>query len=399
MSPGLITPDLLPSVARPSRTQSAPPIQREATICQLLYALNMGGAEVLAARLARGLRRSYRFLFVCLDELGSLGKELRAEGFPVEVVGRRPGVDWRCSIRLGKLLRRWDVDLVHAHQYAPFFYGLTARLLFHRPPILFTEHGRSYPDHPRPKRIVANRLLLERRDRVVGVGKAVRQALIHNEGIPSRRIEVVYNGIDLAHRGAGANLREVARQEMGVGPNDLVIIQVARLDSLKDHGTALRMLEVVRRQRADARLILVGEGPERERIERQIRRLELAAHVRLLGMRTDVARLLPGADVLLLSSISEGIPLTVIEGMAAGLPVVATRVGGLPEVVEDGVTGLLVSAGDHEGLAAQILKLAVDPMLRQRLGQAGSHRALERFFEARMHSEYRRLYDEMLDAV
>src|SRR5262249_9723397 len=139
MSPGLVSPELLPRVARPSRTQGAPSRQREATICQLLYALNMGGAEVLAARLARGLRQSYRFLFVCLDELGTLGAELRAEGFPVAVVGRRPGIDWRCSISLAKLLRRWHVDLVHAHQYSPFFYGLSARLLFHRPPILFTE--------------------------------------------------------------------------------------------------------------------------------------------------------------------------------------------------------------------------------------------------------------------
>jgi glycosyltransferase involved in cell wall biosynthesis len=356
----------------------------------------MGGAEVLAARLARGLSRSYRFVFICLDEPGTLGEELQADGFPVDVVGRRPGVDLRCSLRLSWLLRRRQVDLVHAHQYTPFFYGLIARLLFRRPPILFTEHGRTVPDYPRRKRILANGLLLERRDRVVGVGEAVRQALIHNEGIPGARVGVVYNGIDLILSRASENRRDRARAVMGVPPQDFVVIQVARLDRLKDHATALRMLACVRRQRADVRLVLVGDGPERAQIEEMTRQLDLKAYVHLLGLRTDVAQLLPGADLLLLTSISEGIPLSVIEGMAAGLPIVATRVGGVPELVEDGVTGLLAPAGDAEALAERAVALAGDPELRGRLGKAGRRRALGQFSEARMQEEYRRLYDEML---
>src|SRR5947209_13531305 len=108
-------------------------------ICQLLHGLPVGGAEVLVARLARRLRESYDFRFVCLDELGTLGAELRAEGFPVEVIGRRAGVDWRLPLRLARLLARGKVALVHAHQYTPFFYALAARLFYRRPPILFTE--------------------------------------------------------------------------------------------------------------------------------------------------------------------------------------------------------------------------------------------------------------------
>jgi len=146
-----------------------------ATNCQLLHGLRVGGAEVLAARLARRFRDEFRFVFVCLDELGTLGEELRVEGFTVHVLERRPGVDWRCVFRLASILRRERVDLVHAHQYTPFFYGAMARLLFRPPPVLFTEHGRWYPDYPRPKRILANRLLLDRRDRVIGVGESVRE--------------------------------------------------------------------------------------------------------------------------------------------------------------------------------------------------------------------------------
>lgn len=371
---------------------------RPATICHVLHALGVGGAEVLAARLARQMRDTFRFVFVCLDELGTLGEELRAEGFPVRVLGRRPGADWTCTQRLADLLRRERVDLLQAHQYTPFFYGLTARLLYRRPPILFTEHGRAFPDYPRPKRMIANRLLLERRDRVVGVGQAVCQAVIHNEGIPARRVAVIYNGINLAAFADGVAQRDVIRQALGVGDRDFVMILVGRLDPLKDHATAIRTLEEVRRRRPDARLVLVGDGPERGRIESVIARQQLAPYVRLLGLRSDVARLLSAADLFLLTSVSEGIPLAVIEAMAAGLPVVATHVGGVGEVVQDGETGLLAPSGDPAAVAGQVLRIAADPALGQRLGQRGRARAWAVFSEAQMHAQYLRCYRAMLPA-
>jgi glycosyltransferase involved in cell wall biosynthesis len=366
------------------------------TICQVLHSLRVGGAEVLAARLARRLQDRYRFVFACLDELGTLGEQMRQLGFPVVVLGRRPGLDGRCALHLANLLRRERVDLVHAHQYTPFFYALAARLIHRRPGILFHEHGRHFPDYPRRKRMLVNRLLLGRRDRVVGVGEAVRRALVANEGIPPQRVAVIYNGIDLAGFANGYHDRAAARKDMGVGPGDLVLIQVARLDYLKDHATAVRTLERVVRHRPDTRLVLVGEGPEQAKIEEEVRRRGLEAHVRFLGLRKDVARLLPAADLFLLTSISEGIPLTLIEAMAAGLPVVATEVGGVGEVVVDECTGLLAPSGDDAALAARVIRLADDPALRRRLGQAGRARARAVFSEEEMHARYDQLYREML---
>lgn len=380
----------------PSSILPSPSSVRNPAICQVLHSLQVGGAEVLAARLARQLRGSYRFLFVCLDQLGTLGEELRAEGFTVEVVNRRPGLDWRSILRLARLLRREGVGLLHAHQYTPFFYALTARWLGRRIPILFTEHGRHFPDYPRRKRILVNRLLLSRRDRVAAVGEAVRQAVITNEGIPAERVEVIYNGIDLDVFGEGRQDRDSVRRDMRVGPNDLAVIQVARLDYLKDHLTAIRALGRVAARHPQVRLVLVGEGPERQKIEAEVRQRRLTAHVRFLGLRKDVARLVPAADVFLLTSISEGIPLTLIEAMAAGLPVVSTRVGGVPEVVVEGRTGLLAPAGDDSALAEHILSLATDAARRQRMGHAGRQRAHSMFSEEQMHASYRRLYEEVL---
>jgi glycosyltransferase involved in cell wall biosynthesis len=355
---------------------------------------------MLAARLARQLRDRCRFLFVCLDELGPLGEELRAEGFPVEVLGRRPGVDWRCIIRLGRLFRREGVDLVHAHQYTPFFYGATARFWCRNLPVLFTEHGRWFPDYPRRKRMIVNRLLLRQRDRIVGVGRAVRQALIANEGLPVERVGVIYNGISMSNFSPqgphGTFDRQAIRREIGVAARDFVILQVARLDPLKDHATAIRTLEHVLWHLPEARLVLVGEGPQRAAIEGMIRQRRVGQAVRVLGLRTDIARLLAAADVFLLTSISEGIPLTVIEAMAAGLPVVATQVGGVGEVVEDGVTGLLAPAGDDALLAERILRLADNADLRRQMGHLGRERAKAMFAESQMHERYLELYAEML---
>ena len=377
---------------------AARPSVQAATVCQVLLSLQVGGAEVLAARLARQLNLDYRFLFVCLDELGSLGQELRDEGFPVHVLDRRPGLDWRCAQRLAGIVRHERVDVLHAHQYTPFFYSAASRFLGSRPPVLFTEHGRTHPDYPRRKRILANRVLLRGRDRVVAVGEAVRQALIHNEGIAPGRVEVIYNGTPLEKFDLPVTACERAaiRAEIGLGPDDLVLIQVARLDSLKDHATAIRTIERVVSQCSRARLVLVGDGPEREPIESLVRQRALGEYVRFLGQRDDVPRLLAASDIVLLTSVSEGIPLTLIEAMAAGRPVVSTRVGGVAEVADDGQTGLLAPAGDDTVLAEHILRLADDPGRRDRMGRTGRRRAEDLFSERRMHGAYGQLYAEMI---
>jgi glycosyltransferase involved in cell wall biosynthesis len=371
---------------------------RLATIGQVLHGLQVGGAEVLAARLARRLKRDYRFVFICLDELGSLGEELRDEGFPVAVLNRRPGLDWRCSRRLAEIARCERVDILHAHQYTPFFYSAFGRWLGARPPVLFTEHGRHHPDYPRRKRMLANRVLIRRRDRVVAVGAAVRQALIQNEGIPPARVEVIYNGIPLerfATKPTGSE-RAATRAAIGLAPDDFIVIQVARLDYLKDHATAIRTIERVAQGCPRARLILVGDGPERGAIEDLVRQRGLREDVRLLGQRDDVPQLLAASDIVLLTSISEGIPLTLIEAMAAGRPVVSTQVGGVVEVVVDGQTGLLAPAGDDAALAEHVLRLADDSQRREGMGRSGQDRAESLFSEQQMHDGYRMCYESML---
>ena len=371
--------------------------QKVATVCQVVHSLEVGGTEVLVAQFARNLSDKFRMVIACLDRLGPLGEDLRHEGFEVRVIGRNAGIDWRCGRNLSRFLREYNVDLIHAHQYTPFFQGLVSRVFYRRPPVLFTEHGRHHPDVPSRKRAIANRLLVQQRDRVVAVGSAVKQALITNERINGDRIAVVYNGVDLAPY---ANIvhadRAGIRRELQLDDDSFVIAQVARLNRLKDHATAIRTVRRLKDSHIKVRLLIAGNGEERPTIESLIREHDVGNEVRMLGTRNDVPRILAASDAFLLTSISEGIPLTVIEAMAARLPIVSTRVGGVAEVVMDGVTGLLANAQDDSSLANHLTRLANSRALSSRLGDAGRERAFTSFSEVTMHEAYRSLYEGML---
>lgn len=363
----------------------------------VLHRLDRAGAEVLAGDLAMKLQDRYRFVFLCLDGVGPLGDHLMSLGFDVVELGRKPGLDLSVARRLRSAIKHHDVKLLHAHQYTPFFYAALSRRLGSSPPILFTEHGRHYPDERKPKRVLANRWLIKPNDRVTAVGRFVKQALVDNEGIPEGRIKVIYNGIDPdAFPPADAASRSQARRLIGVDDDTPLVMQVARFHPVKDHETAVRAFARAVRSIPSAVLCLVGDGGEREAIKGLCGELQIREKVRFLGLRGDVSQLVPGADVFLLSSLSEGVSVTLLEAMATGLPIAATDVGGNPEVVEHGATGLLSPRGDHEALAANLVTLLQDPAQCQAFGRAGRGRLLDQFTQDRMHREYTELYGLLL---
>ena len=364
----------------------------------MLHRLYPAGAEVLAVDLARRLSGAHRFVFYCLDEIGPLGQQLIDEGFQVIGLGRTPGIDLQVARRLRRLVRHDRVDLIHAHQYTPFFYAALSRRLSARPRILFTEHGRHYPDRRRVKRVVANRFLLRSSDRVVAVGRFVKQALIDCEGLSEKRIEVVHNGIDPGPFDAADRLaqRVQARTELALTADQPMVLQVARFHPVKDHATAVEAMARLVQAVPDAVLVLAGDGQQRAEIQSLADRLGVAERVRFLGVRSDIDRLMAAADVLTLSSLSEGLSVTLLEAMAASLPVAATDVGGNSEVVVHQQTGLLSPRGDAVALAKHWVVLLRDPKLRQKMGQAGRQRLNRHFTQTQMHRAYGQIYQQML---
>lgn len=374
------------------------PIDDRPTICHVIHALGVGGAEVLVDQMLRLLSEEFRCVVAVLDEIGEIGERLQQDGFTVAHLHRRPGIDRGCAKRLREFADREGAEMLHAHQYTPFFQSMLSRGLFGRRPVVFTEHGRHFPDVPSRKQMVVNRLMLRSCDRLIGCGSAVRQALIDNEGLPESRVEVIYNGVDLSAFGKpSAGARERIRAEFGFASTDFVAVLVARLHELKDHQTALRAVDEARRQIPGLRLLLAGDGDQRAAIEQTIQKRGLAQTVTLAGTRKDIADLLAASDVFLMSSISEGIPLTVIEAMAARRPVVSTSVGGIPELIEHGVTGLLAASGDSASLAAFLVELYRRPDHRERMANVAARYVVEKFSLNRMLNGYRDVYRDVLN--
>ena len=357
---------------------------------QLVHRLEFGGAEILAERFARRFGGPDRVLVACLDGEGPLANRMRTDGFTVIDLQRRAGpLDLGCVRRLHRLIADEKIELVHAHQSTPFLYSLMARGVFARSPrILFTEHGRFFPDRGSWKRAVVQRFLLRKSDLVTAVGETVKRAVVEHEGIPESRIRVIQNGVPNGDLVDPVTVRSSMRKEFGIREDAFVVIHVARLEATKNHRLAVEAFQQVANTKLSAILIIVGDGPERSALEKLVDKLGLRASVVFTGMRDDVPELLAAADVAILTSLSEGVPLSLIEAMNARLPIVATSVGGVQEVVDDRVTGLLVDSGDGKSLADAIVRLSERQEIRQQMGIAGRERAQRRFSEERMFAEF-----------
>jgi glycosyltransferase involved in cell wall biosynthesis len=190
--------------------------------------------------------------------------------------------------------------------------------------------------------------------------------------------------------------RAVARQLMGIDKDDRLIMQVARFHPVKDHDTAVRAFAQVADQVDRARLVLIGDGPQRSTTQQLASDLHISSQVTFMGVRDDVLALLPGADVFMLSSLSEGVSVTMLEAMATGLPICTTHVGGNSEVVDHGRTGLLSPRRDHHALAQNLQLLLTHPHMRAQMGENARQHLGAQFSQIAMHQAYARLYDAML---
>ena len=362
---------------------------RPLRIAHVLHTLEGGGAERIVCDLAR--RGDLQTAVICLDGLGSLSAAAERLGIDVRCTDRRPGADWRQVGRIARFIDQWRPDVIHAHQYTPYFYAALAATITGFGAIIFTEHGRHWPDRVGTLRRAANQLLRLRRDRVTAVCDFVAEALRRRERIAGRNVRLIRNGIDW-QRYDRSGCREALARELGASPQDPLLIQVARLRPVKDHATSLRALALLRRCHPTARLLLVGDGPETARVQELAHSLGIASAVHLLGLREDVPDLLASSDVFVLSSVSEAASLSILEAMAAGLPVAATDVGGNAEIVLHGRTGLLSPRGDAAALASHLSTLLDRADLRRQFGQAARQRIRERFDQQSMHRQIVELY-------
>jgi L-malate glycosyltransferase len=368
----------------------------EAHVCHLVLGLPLGGTEGLVAQMLRHPASGFTASVICLDEIGVLGEAALKEGKQVQLIRRGPGINLAVPRAIARYARLNHVRILHCHHYTPWFYGSLARLFCPKLRIIFTEHGRLYPDPESFKRRLFNQFILPITDCITAVSPAVAQALTRVEGIPLKRIKVVYNGVD-GKKFAELLGKEELRTRFGLRQDCLYFILCSRLDPIKWIEGLLLALKRVVEANPQVGLIIVGDGQEKARIRNQTNELGLQAHVVMPGYRADVPEWLAAADIFVLSSLSEGTSVSLIESMAVGIPSVVTRVGGNEYVVEDGVTGLIVAPQDVAALANGMDQLASDDALRRKLGQAAQAQFRSRFEVIRMFESYEKIYRALMD--
>lgn len=355
-------------------------------VMQITWSLVAGGAEMYALSLASNLDRNrYRVILCALDQGGALEPEVCRSGIPYFVMHRRPGIQLGLMWKLFLLFRRTGVEVVHTHHFNQLFYSAVgARLAGAR--LIHTEHSVEFCS--RWDLRLALRLLCGLCDKVVTVGSHGERTLRQRVGIPSRKLRVIPGGVKLSN---SSEPRDEARRSLGISQDARVATIVARLYPEKNHRMLLAAFDAVRRHVPGARLLIVGEGVEEAAISAEISRLGLTDLVHMLGVRRDIDRILAASDVFLLSSHREGFPIAVLEAMAAELPVIATAVGDLPSILEDGVTGRLIGPGDTQAFASAIIDVLNDPKAARQMGRQG-RRSVAAFGVAKMVEKYEALY-------
>jgi glycosyltransferase involved in cell wall biosynthesis len=382
-------------------------------VLRVIARLNMGGPALHVAYLSSGLaERGYETTLVAgslAEGEGSMSyvaEELGIDVVPLPLLHREiaPLRDLRAAFRLAKLIRRVRPQILHTHTAKAGAVGRVAALLARgaRPPIVVhTFHGHVLRGYFGPIRTRIFRLLERRLARVstalIAVSPEVRDDLVELGVAPREKFHVVRLGIELDRRVAeNGDEREQTRRLMGIPPERFVVGWIGRMTAVKRTDDVLHAFRQLQADGVDACLCLVGDGADRDTVERRAHELGVMRRCLFLGYQDDVAPFYAAFDAFLLPSASEGTPVTAIEALASGRPVVATRVGGLPDVVRDGLDGFLVEPGAVNDLAERLHRLASDPGLRARMGKAGRARVLERYSVLRLLDDVDALYRELL---
>ncbi|CAN5193649.1 glycosyltransferase [soil metagenome] len=391
-------------------TESGQPIR----VLRVIARLNMGGPAIHVANLASGLAtRGYHTTLVAgslargEDSMAFLAERLGVSVVSVPQIQREISAlhDARSVVRLASLIRETRPHILHTHTAKAGAIARAAVLLARdaRPAaVLHTFHGHVLKGYFGPGRTAffrqVERTLARGSDALVAVSPEVRDELVALGVAPRKKFVVVRLGIPLDERLGDATVDRDYRGLYGIGAKAFVVGWVGRMTGVKDTGAVLEAVHALRDRGVDAVVCMVGDGPDRERLEQQAHDLGIARSCFFVGYQPDVAGFYRLFDAFYLPSVNEGTPVSAIEALAAGTPVVANRVGGVPDVVRDAVDGYLVEPGDVTGAAERLALVASDSKLRRTLGEAGRARVRERYAVSRLVDDVDRLYRALLDS-
>lgn len=362
-------------------------------VLYLAHTFMVGGAEEMVLNLVRHLPARFEPVVVCINQAGPIGAEIQATGVPFRVLALTPGFTRPFDIiRLRDALFDLQPDIVHTFLLTASLYGRFAAMLA-RVPIVIGSEVNIY-ERKQPLHALAERWLMRGTDAVVTSAEAVRDFYVSQIGADRSKVEVIYNAVDWAQLETTMT-RDELRSSCGI-PRDVPLAGIiARLTEQKAHRI---LFEALARHAslANVHLMVVGDGELRDELRRRVGSLGLQSRVHFVGARRDLGNILAAIDVFVMPSLWEGLPLSLVLAMGAGLPVVATNVAGIPEIVRHGESGLLVGPGDIDGLAAALARVFENGAERARFGQVARGFVRPRFGVDGYVRSVTALYDRLL---
>jgi L-malate glycosyltransferase len=361
------------------------------SIAMMIETVGLGGAEMVVFQLAEELRNRGHVIepVVPLNYEGWLVETLKAEGFPVHRYDLRRPVDPAFPPRLAAQLRELKVDVVHSHEFVMAVYGAAATRRLGIPHVI-TMHGNQKMTE-KLRRRMALRWAFKNSEATIAVSDDTRKHLESSLGIRPGIVKVVPNGIP-----ERPGNREATRRALGIADHEVLMLSVGNLSPRKAHSVLIEAVTPLKQEAPELpwRLAIVGDGAERPKLEALIEAGQLHDRVHLLGARTDIPDLQAAADVFVLPSLWEGLPLALLEGMFGRNAVIASNISGIPEAVEHGKSGLLTPPGDRVALKESIRAVVSDAAYRNRLADAALERVRSRYTIDVMTSAYERLYNQ-----
>lgn len=355
--------------------------------CRSTYTTGGGPDKTVLLVAERANREKFNVIIMYMrgahDSEFQIAKWARDKGLTVHEVLEHGKFDFDNLRQINRLIRDNKIDIFHARDYKTCFFGFLVGLINPRMKLVFTAHGWIIDNAKQKLYTWLNLFSLKRYDRIIAVSKATKQIMV-DSGIDADRIDLIYNAIDvdLWNR---AMVTSSFRSELQISDTSKLVGVVGRLSAEKGIDTTLEVAKKVIAARPDTYFVLVGDGPNRQEVEQNLLELGLSKNVFLVGFRKDALNIYAGLDLFLSTSLTEGTPNTVLEALAMEVPVVHTAVGGVPEIIEDGIDGILCKVGDVEGISQIVLSVLNNEGKSRQLRECGRQSACSRFsFSARM---------------
>ncbi|HOX54459.1 MAG: glycosyltransferase [Candidatus Omnitrophica bacterium] len=367
---------------------------RKINVLHIVEDLSIGGVEELLRIIAMGLNREkYNVYVCCIEEGGQTAKELMEAGIKVDILGMKSYHNLFNILRLKKYIKERKIDIIHSHMYFANTFGRIAALLAGTPVLISTSYS-TYYEFKRRNILMIN-FLSKFTDRIIAASNSIKEFAVKQQRIPADKFQVIYDCASTDKFSKHVDSFAVKRA-LGIDSDYQVVGCVARLNEVKGHAYLIRAAKEVLKNNPRIKFLLVGDGPLRQELEQLSVQLGIKDNVIFVGSRRDIPEMLAAMDIFVLpSALREGCPLSILEAMAMSKPVVASRLGGIPEEIEDGKSGILVPPKDSAALADAIIKLLSDKNLSVTMGKAGRKIFEEKFSKEVMLNKLESLYDEL----